>query len=79
MGRYTIKNESIKLGNIIYKIANGSCSINDLSGETAKVAIIIGSNNIQEIHKNLSENSTVIKYDTDGEGQYRQDNLVNKE
>lgn len=71
-----MKNESIKVGNTTYKIANGSCSLNNLSGYTAKVAIIIGSNDIKEIHKNLSENTSVIKYDADGVEQWTQDNLV---
>lgn len=71
-----MKNESIKVGNTTYSIANNSCSLNDLSGYNAKVAIIIGSNKIEDIHKNLSENSTVIKYDADGVEQWTQDNLV---
>jgi hypothetical protein len=71
-----MKNESIKVGNTTYSIANGSCSLNDLSGYTAKVAIIIGSNDLQEMHKNLSENSTVIKYDVDGVEQWMQDDLI---
>lgn len=71
-----MKNESIKVGNTTYKIANGSCSLNNLNEQTAKVAIIIGSNDLQDIHKNLSENSTVIKYDADGVEQWTQDNLV---
>lgn len=71
-----MKNESIKVGNAIYNIANGSCSLNDLSGQAAKVAIVIGSNKIEDIHKNLTENSTVIKYDADGVEEWTQDNLV---
>lgn len=71
-----MKNESIKVGNTTYEIANGYCNLNDLSGYTAKVAIIIGSYDIKEIHKNLSENTTVIKYDADGVEQWRRDNLV---
>ena len=71
-----MKNESIKVGNTTYSIANGSCSLNDLNGYTAKVAIIIGSNDLQDIHKNLSENTTVIKYDADGVEEWTQDNLV---
>ncbi|MBS5955401.1 MAG: hypothetical protein KIC73_00665 [Clostridiales bacterium] len=71
-----MKNESIKIGNTTYKIANGSCSLNNLNEQIAKVAIIIGSNDLQDIHKNLSENSTVIKYDADGVEQWTQDNLV---
>lgn len=68
--------EKIKVGEVTYNIANGSCSLNDLSGQTAKVAIIIGSNDIKEIHKNLSENTSVIKYDADGVEEWTQDNLV---
>lgn len=71
-----MKYESVKIGNVTYNIANGSCSLNDLSGYTAKVAIIIGSNDLQAMHKNLSENTTVIKYDVDGVEQWRQDNLI---
>lgn len=71
-----MKNESIKVGNATYSIANGSCSLNDLSGYTAKVAIIIGSNDLQDIHKNLSENTSVIKYDAYGVEEWTQDNLV---
>ena len=71
-----MKNESIKVGNTTYSIANGSCSLNDLSGYTAKVSIIIGSNDLQVIHKNLSENTTVIKYDADGGEEWTQNNLI---
>lgn len=71
-----MKNESIKVGNTTYSIANGSCSLNNLNEQTAKVAIIIGSNKIEDIHKNLSENSTVIKYDVDGIEEWTQGNLV---
>jgi hypothetical protein len=51
-------------------------SLNDLSGYTAKVAIIIGSYKVEDIHKNLSENSTVTKYNVDGVEQWTQDNLI---
>ena len=71
-----MKNESIKVGNTTYSIANGSCSLNDLSGYTAKVAIIIGLNDLQDMHKNLTENTTVIKYDVDGVEQWTQNNLI---
>lgn len=71
-----MKHESIKVGNTVYNIANGSCSLNDLSGNTSKVAIIIGSNEVMDIHKNLSENTTVIKYDANGVEEWKQDNLV---
>lgn len=71
-----MKNESIKVGNTTYKIANGSCSLNNLNEQTVKVAIIIGSNKIKDIHKTLTQNSTVVKYDADGVEQWTQDNLV---
>jgi hypothetical protein len=71
-----MRKEGIKVGNTTYSIANGSCSLNDLSGYTAKVAIIIGSNDIKDVHKNLIENSTIIKYDVDGVEQWTQNNLV---
>ncbi|MGC6175365.1 hypothetical protein [Lacrimispora sp. 38-1] len=68
--------ETIKVGEVTYNIANGSCSLNDLSGQTAKVAIIIGSNKIEDIHKNLSQNSIIVKYSADGVEEWRQGNLV---
>ena len=71
-----MKNESIKAGNTTYSIANGSCSLNNLNEQTAKVAIIIGSNKIADIHKNLQENTMVTKYDVDGVEQWTQENLV---
>lgn len=71
-----MKYETIKVGNKIYNIAKGSCSLNDFSGFTSKVAIIIGSNEVTDIHKNLSENTTVTKYDADGVEEWKQDNLV---
>lgn len=71
-----MKNESIKVGNTTYEIANGYCNLNELSGYTAKVAIIIGTNRIEDIHKTLSENTTVIKYDVDGVEEWTRDNLV---
>lgn len=71
-----MKNESIKVGNTIYEIANGYCNLNELSGYTAKVAIVIGTNRIEDIHKTLSENTTVIKYDVDGVEEWTRDNLV---
>lgn len=71
-----MNNETIKVGEVTYNIANGSYSLNDLSGQTAKVAIIIGSNKIEDIHKNLSQNSIVIKYDAEGAEEWRKGNLV---
>lgn len=71
-----MNNESIKIGDKIYSIANGSCSLNNLDNNFATVAIIIGSNNIEDIHRNLSENSTVIKYSVDGAEEWRRDNII---
>lgn len=71
----TIKYETIKVVNKTYNIAKGSCSLNDLSEYTSKVAII-GSNEVTDIHKNLSVNTTVTKYDADSVEEWRQDNLV---
>jgi len=71
-----MKNESIKVGNTIYSIANGSCSLNDRSGYNATVAIIIGSNSIEDIHRNLSANPTITKYSTDGVEEWKSSGLV---
>ena len=71
-----MNNESIKVGSTTYKITNGSCSLNNLNEQTAKVAIIIGTNKIEDIYKTLTENSTVEKYDVDGIEEWTQDNLV---
>lgn len=49
-----MKYETIKVGNETYNIAKGSYSLYDLIGYTSKVAIIIGSNEVTDIHKNLS-------------------------
>lgn len=61
-----MKHESVKIGNTAYDIANDSCSLDNLSGETATVAIIIGSNTVESIHKNLLENNMITKYSVDG-------------
>ena len=71
-----MKNESIKVGDKIYDIANGSCSLNNLSGYNATVAIIIGQNSIEDIHRNLSGNPTIIKYSVDGVEEWGSDSLV---
>ena len=68
--------ETIKVGDITYNIANGSCSLHLSNGETATVAIIIGSNIINDIHKNLSENSTITKYTADGVEEWQRGDLV---
>ena len=71
-----MKYETIKVGEVTYNIANGSCSLHLSDGGTATVAIIIGSNIINDIHKNLSENSTITKYTADGVEEWQRSDLV---
>lgn len=71
-----MKNEKIKVGETTYDIANGSCSLNIFDGGMPSVAIIIGSNTIDSIHKALSDSSAIVKYDMDGKEEWRRDNLV---
>lgn len=68
--------ETIKVGEVTYNIANGSCSLNLSDGGVASVAIIIGSNIINDIHKILSENSTITKYTADGVEAWQRSDLV---
>lgn len=68
--------ETIKVGGVTYNIANGSCSLHLSDGRVATVAIIIGSNIINNIHKNLSENSTITKYTADGAEEWQRGDLV---
>ena len=68
--------ETIKVGEVTYNIANGSCSLHLSDGGVATVAIIIGSNIINDIHKNLSENSTITKYTADGAEEWQRGDLV---
>lgn len=68
--------ETIKVGEVTYNIANGSCSLRLSDGGVATVAIIIGSNIINDIHKNLSENSTITKYTADGVEEWQRGDLV---
>lgn len=68
--------ETIKVGEVTYNIANGSCSLHLSNGETASVAIVIGSNIINEIHKNLSSNSAITKYTADGVEEWQRGDLV---
>ena len=68
--------ETIKVGGVTYNIANGSCSLHLSDGGVATVAIIIGSNIINNIHKNLSENSTITKYTADGAEEWQRGDLV---
>lgn len=68
--------ETIKVGEVTYNIANGSCSLHLSDGGTASVAIIIGSNIINDIHKILSENSTITKYSADGVEEWQRSDLV---
>ena len=42
----------------------------------ASVAIIIGSNIINDIHKNLTENSTITKYTADGVEEWQKNDLI---
>lgn len=71
-----MNNEKIKVGEATYDIANGSCSLHLSNGETATVAIIIESNIINDIHKNLSENSIITKYTADGVEEWQRGDLV---
>ncbi len=68
--------EKIKVGEVTYNIANGSCSLHLSDGGVASVAIIIGSNIINDIHKNLSENNTITKYTADGAEEWQRIDLV---
>ena len=68
--------ETIKVGEVTYNIANGSCSLHLSDGGVATVAIIIGSNIINDIHKNLSGNSTITKYTADGVEEWQRGDLV---
>nr|DAL74685.1 MAG TPA: hypothetical protein [Caudoviricetes sp.] len=71
-----MNNETIKVGEVTYNIANGSCSLHLSDGGVASIAIIIGSNIINDIHKNLSENSTITKYTVDGVEEWQRKELV---
>lgn len=71
-----MNHEKIKIGETTYDIANGSCSLDVFDGGPSRIAIIIGSNTIDSIHKTLSENSTIAKYDRDGKEEWRRDDLV---
>ena len=53
-----------------------SCSLDLSNGGVAWVAIIIGSNIINDIHKNLSENSTITKYTADGAEEWQRSDLI---
>jgi len=68
--------ETIKVGETTYSIANGSCSLHLSDGGVASVAIIIGSNIINDIHSNLSANSAITKYTSDGAEEWQRSDLV---
>ena len=68
--------ETVKIGEVTYNIANGSCSLHLSDGGVASVAIIIGSNIINDIHKNLSVNDTITKYTADGAEEWQRGDLV---
>ena len=70
-----MKHESIKIGNTILDIANGSCGL-DRAGETATVAIITSLHTIDSIHAALASSGTIVKYDMNGEEEWRKDNLI---
>lgn len=71
-----MNNETIKVGEVTYNIANGSCSLHLSDGGVASVAIIIGSNIINDIHKNLSTNSIISKYTVDGTEEWQRRDLI---
>ncbi|SEU24415.1 hypothetical protein SAMN05443270_3789 [Lacrimispora sphenoides] len=70
-----MKHESIKVGDMVLEIAKGSCGL-DRVGDTATVAIVIGSNTIDDIHKILTSSNVITKYDIDGKEEWKKDNLV---
>jgi len=70
-----MKHESIKIGETSLNIANGSCGL-DNTEDRATVAIIISSITIDDIHKALASGGTIIKYDLNGEEEWRKDNLI---
>jgi hypothetical protein len=70
-----MKNESIKIGGTTLDIAAGSCGL-DRAGDTATVAIITGSNTIDSIHAALASGGTIVKYDMNGEEEWKKDNLI---
>lgn len=70
-----MKHESIKIGETILDIANGSCGL-DRAGDTATVAIITSSHTIDSIHAALASSRTIVKYDMNGEEEWRKDNLI---
>jgi len=71
-----MNNETIKVGEVTYNIANGSCSLHLSDGGVATVAIIIESNIINDIHKNLTANSTITKYTADGVEEWQRKDLI---
>lgn len=71
-----MKNETIKVGEITYDIANGSCSLDIYDSGSPSVAIIIGSNTLDSILKTVSESPAIVKYDRDGKEEWRRDDLV---
>jgi len=68
--------ETVKIGEVTYNIANGSCSLHLSDGGVASVAIIIESNIINDIHSNLSANSTITKYTAEGTEEWKRSDLV---
>ncbi|WP_312448479.1 hypothetical protein [Lacrimispora sp.] len=70
-----MNHEKIKISDTTLDIAAGSCGL-DRPGDTATVAIIIGSHTINDIHKALTSSGIIIKYDMNGVEEWRKDNLV---
>lgn len=70
-----MKLESIKIGETSLNIAAGSCGL-DCAEDRATVAIIISSFTIDDIHRTLASGGAIIKYDMNGEEEWRKDNLV---
>lgn len=73
-----MKQETIKIGDKVLEIANGSCSLDKVGESFASVAILIGSNSIDDIRKALNAGGTITKYNSDGDGdeEWKRDNLV---
>ncbi|WP_313152056.1 hypothetical protein [Lacrimispora sp.] len=71
-----MNNEKIKIGETTLDVAAGSCSLDRIGNDTATVAIIIGSNTIDNILAALASGGTIVKYDRDGTEEWKKDNLI---
>ncbi len=70
-----MKHERIKVGDTILDIAAGSCGL-DRAGDTTTVAIIVGTNTIDDIHRALTSSNIITKYDIDNKEKWKKDNIV---